>query len=254
MAFDREAAKAEGYTDDEINAYLQAEAEKNKQTAPAVDVGEPPAPTTKINEVGTSAEAMATTAGLGLAPYAVPAAGVAAAALGGGKIYQGWKSGVDAANKYTATQAANAATHAATQEMKTLQQIAKGSGPDAEAARQRLTQLIQSRGGAPSPTSNIPAQQVRPVAPTPGAYAGATPTSAMGPVSPVVPQGMPPAPKPPSIMAQIRALAANKVLPMAGNLAKGSVGPGMAMYSGSLNTGEEEELRRRRMMPPTISR
>jgi hypothetical protein len=32
----------------------------------------------------------------------------------------------------------------------------------------------------------------------------------------------------------MRALAANKVLQGAGNLAKGSVGPGMAMYSGEL--------------------
>jgi hypothetical protein len=103
---------------------------------------------------------------------------------------------------------------------------------------------------AGQPRTNV----VRPVVPGPGTMAGATPTSAMGPVSPVVPQGMPPAPKPPSITAQIRALAANKVLPMAGNLARGSVGPGMGLYSGSLNTGEEEELRRRRMMPPTISR
>jgi len=168
MAFDREAAKAEGYSDDEINAYLQAEAEKKKQTAPAVDVGEPPAPQTKIDTVGTSPEAMATTAGIGLAPYAVPAAGVAAAALGGGKVYQGWKSGVDAANKYTATQAQNAATHAATQEMKTLQQIAKGTGPEADAARQRLTQLIQSRGGAPMPTG---APVSGPVNPNAGAQA-----------------------------------------------------------------------------------
>jgi hypothetical protein len=64
---------------------------------------------------------------------------------------------------------------------------------------------------------------------------------------------MPPA-QAPSITAQIRQLAANKVLPMMGNVAKGSVGPGMALYSGGLNTNEEEELRRRRMMPPTITR
>jgi len=81
MAFDREAAKAEGYSDDEINAYLQAEAEKNKQTAPAVDVGEPPAPQTKINPVETTATAAATTGAMAIAPY------VGTAALGAGGLY-----------------------------------------------------------------------------------------------------------------------------------------------------------------------
>jgi hypothetical protein len=145
MAFDREAAKADGYTDDEINAYLQAEAEKNKETPVTVDPGEPPAPTTVIKPVEPTASSVATTAGIGLAPYVVPAAGVAAAALGGGKVYQGWKEGVDAARQYSATQAANAATHAATQELKTLQQIARGTGPEAEVARQRIIDIINSR-------------------------------------------------------------------------------------------------------------
>lgn len=52
----------------------------------------------------------------------------------------------------------------------------------------------------------------------------------------------------------VRQIAASKILPAAGSMARGSVGPGMALYSGELNTGEEEELRRRRMMQPTITR
>lgn len=82
MAFNREAALAEGYTEDEINAYLQGEAEKKKQPAPpVVDVGEPPAPVTKINTVEPTATAAATTGAMAVAPY------VGTAALGAGGLY-----------------------------------------------------------------------------------------------------------------------------------------------------------------------
>lgn len=199
MAFDREAAKAEGYSDDEINAYLQAEAAKNKQTAPVVDVGEPPAPQTKIEPVGSSAEAVGTTAGLAVAPYALPAAAAGAAALGGGKLYSGWREGVNAANEYNRVTAANAQTHAATQELKTLKQIAQGTGPEADAAKQRIQQIIQNR---PAP--------VAPVTPTGGA-------SVAGPVAPAAtPQA--------SMASRVQAAAANKIqnLPGAGMI--GSAG------------------------------
>jgi hypothetical protein len=215
MAFDRQAALAEGYTEDEINAYLQAEAAKKQETPVVADVGEPPAPQTKFEAVGSTPSSVATTAGLGLAPYAVPAAGVAAAALGGGKLYSGWREGVNAANEMSRVSAQNAATHAATQEMKTLRQIAQGTGPEAQAAQQRLTQLIQSRGGAPVSA---------PVAPT-----GAAPVA-----GPVAPAGMPAPAQSPGVMAQLRAFAANKILPAAGNIARGSVGPAMLFHSGDL--------------------
>lgn len=154
MAFNREAALAEGYSEDEINAYMQAEAQKQKQPAPAVvDVGEPPAPTTKIGTIESSPAAMATTAALAVAPYALPAAAAGAAALGGSKLYSGWKSGVDAANDYNKVTAANAQTHAATQELKTLRQIAQGTGPEAQAAQQRIQQIIQNRPAAVAATA-----------------------------------------------------------------------------------------------------
>jgi hypothetical protein len=98
MAFNREAALAEGYSEDEINAYMQAEAEKKKQpTAPVVDVGEPPAPQTKIETVGTSPEAVATTGAMAIAPYVLPAAAAGAAALGGSKLYGAWNASAEAA-------------------------------------------------------------------------------------------------------------------------------------------------------------
>jgi hypothetical protein len=52
----------------------------------------------------------------------------------------------------------------------------------------------------------------------------------------------------------VQKLALDKVMQSAGGMLRGSVGPGMALYSGGLNTNEEEELRRRRAMPPTITR
>jgi len=245
MAFDREAAKAEGYSDDEINAYLQAEAEKNKQTAPAVDVGEPPAPQTKIEPVGTSAASVATTGALAAAPY------IGTAALGAGGLYGAGlaKQAFDAYREGTAAKQAH--TDLQYKKMEAAANRAAGNMP-----------AQQMRPVSPTATYNVPTQNVpqmraplptaAPVAPQP---MPGVPSA--GPVAPTAMPGMPtaaPAQTSPSIMNRMRALAANKVLQGAGSLAKGSVGPGMALYSGSLNTGEEEELRRRRMMPPTISR
>jgi hypothetical protein len=74
-----------------------------------------------------------------------------------------------------------------------------------------------------------------PVAPSPILDAQGRPMQAAPrPVGPVAPAGMPPAQGSPGIMERMRAIAANKVLQGAGQLAKGSVGPGMAMYSGEL--------------------
>lgn len=232
MAFDREAAKAEGYSDDEINAYLQAEAEKKKQpTAPVVDVGEPPAPQTKIEPVGTSATSVATTGALAAAPYVLPAAGAAAAAVGGSKLYGAWNASAEAAKALADAKLASEQGIANRAQQKMAQQAGSAMRPINPAATYNV------------PTQNVP--QMR--APLPTA----------APVAPTAMPGMPaaaPAPSSPSIMSRMRALAANKVLQGAGNLAKGSVGPGMALYSGELNANEDEELRKRRMMQPTISR
>lgn len=53
---------------------------------------------------------------------------------------------------------------------------------------------------------------------------------------------------------KMREIASQKVMQNAGMLGKASVGLGALTYSGGLNTGEDEELRRRRMMAPTITR
>jgi len=84
-------------------------------------------------------------------------------------------------------------------------------------------------------------------------------TTAPGPVS-AIPPGATSSPswtapaqpaQQPSQISQaqniVRKLALDKLL-------KGAVGVGALTYSGGLNTNEDEELRRRRAMPPTITR
>lgn len=233
MAFNREAALAEGYTEDEINAYLQAEAAKNKATPVTADPGEPPAPQTKINNVGSSAEAVATTGGLAVAPYVVPAAGAAAAAVGGKKLYGAWNASAEAAKAL------------ADAKMASEQGIANRAQQRMSGNMRPVTGPVAPQG---TPTYNVPTAntpQMRAPVPT----APVAPQGMPAPTGPVAPQGMPAqaARQTPGIMAQIRALAANKVLPAVGGMAKGSVGPGMAMYSPELGPKTPQTGRMRGM-------
>lgn len=179
MAFDREAAKAEGYSDDEINAYLQAEAEKKKQTAPAVDVGEPPAPQTKINTVETSPESMATTGAMAVAPYALPAAAAGAAALGGSKLYSGWKAGTQAAEGLAAAKLASEAGIA------DREFVRQGVMTAEEALQRQAEREAALKAGKP-------VQAVKP---------GGAPVA--GPVAPTA--------QPASMTSRVQAAAANKI-------------------------------------------
>ena len=189
MAFDREAAKAEGYTDDEINAYLQAEAEKKNKTAPAVDVGEPPAPQTKIDTVGTSPSSVATTGALAVAPY------IGTAALGAGGLYG---AGV-AKQAFDAYRQGNAVKQA-----------------HIDLQYEKMQQAAQkAAGGAPGPVA--PSQMV-------DQYG--KPISSAGPVRPAA-QPMPPAPAPtqqPSMTSRVQAAAANKITNLPGASMMGNVG------------------------------
>ena len=227
-----EAAKAQGFTDEEIQQALGNDAGKSAQPEATMPGGynvpilsaEEKARFNRSQQQVESAnntenfETGAVALGMGAAALGVPAA-----------LYYGGKAILNPAVR--------AGADLAQRGVGAMEQQAK-TAAETESRMQRRTGF----GGS---------GKVGPVAPTPGAYAGATPTTAVGPVSPA---GMAPVQASPSIMDRMRALAANKVLQGAGNLARGSVGPGMAMYSGGLNTNEEEELRRRRMMPPTITR
>ena len=69
MAFDRESAKAAGYTDEEIDAFLQSHPAAEQATQKNEAVGEPPDSNTVVNATGTSPSAIATTGALAVAPY-----------------------------------------------------------------------------------------------------------------------------------------------------------------------------------------
>lgn len=96
----------------------------------------------------------------------------------GGLLYGGAKTGQwikgigDAYKTGVASNAANVATNAATQEMRVLERLARGTGPQAEAAAQRLQQLIQSRvptsAPGPVPPTATPAPTPTPAAQQPG--------------------------------------------------------------------------------------
>jgi hypothetical protein len=209
MAFDREAAIAAGYTNDEINAYLQAERKKSKQPGPVTaDVGEPPAPTTQITPVETSAGSIATQGGLAVAPYA------GAAALGAGALYGG---GV-AKKAFDTMQAVNATKQA---EIAGLQN--------------RFDARMAQQAG----------QAVRPVAPV-GAPAAA-PVAPVAPAAPVAaPQAAAAAEQ--GIMSRasdiVKRLALDKVMP---GLARAGVGAGAALYSSDLGPKTPQTGRMRGM-------
>lgn len=77
MAFDRQAALQAGYTEEEIDSYLQnlAGSAPPPPPAPTAEVGEPPAPTTTVTPAGEGNYApTAATAGLAAASLAGPAA------------------------------------------------------------------------------------------------------------------------------------------------------------------------------------
>ncbi len=229
-----DAAKAQGFTDEEIQQALSSDTGQAQQSQATMPGGynvpilsaeekarfQQSQQQVEASNTGQNYETGGALLGMGAAALGVPAA-----------LYYGGK----------------AVLSPKVREVSNLAQ--RGVGAMEQQARTAATTeaRLQNRPGF----GGQGAQQLRPVAPTPGSFAGATPTTAVGPVSPA---GMPPAQGSPSIMNRMRALAANRVLQGAGNLAKGGVGPGMAMYSGGLNTNEEEELRRRRMMPPTITR
>jgi len=273
MAFDRQAAKQAGYSDDEIDAYLQSQPTKEKDKGP-VQPGvmtesstEPPPPSTVISETGGGMGPALATAGMAVAPYVVPTAGVLAAGIGGSKIYNAWKAGTDAAQAIAQSQAQQAAADRAA----------------AQGLQQRFEQrMAQQATQMPKPTASMPG--------TPNFGAGA-PGTAMptnpyqmptaGPVA-SQPAPMPSAPatataatpKPNMIQRgtdianQMRQFAAQRVIPAMGQAGQ-MVGKGLsaaapalrvggmasnALYSGDLNANEQQELERRRKMSPTITR
>jgi len=222
MAFDREAAKQAGYSDDEINAYMQAEAEKTKTEAPApvvADVGEPPAPTTVVKPIESTAASVTTTAGIGLAPYAIPAAGAAAAALGGKALYNRWDQSAKAAQALADAKLASEQGIAQRFEQRMAQQAGQAAG---QAARPVApSQLLDQFGRPIQPGPVAPQPMAAPAGPAPVAQGAQMAEQA--------------AARAPSLLdkttSMIRQLAANKVVQ---GLGKGMTGLQMATYSPEL--------------------
>ena len=137
MAFDVQAAKAAGYTQEEIDAYLQSQP-KTKEIAPVapgqeVDPGEPPPPEGTFTPAGEGNFMPAVaTAAAAAAPYVVPAA-IAGAGWKGMNVA---KSAFDAMKESAAARNAQAnAQMAAAQglqqraEMRAAQQAAEVCRP-----------------------------------------------------------------------------------------------------------------------------
>jgi len=193
MAFDVEAAKADGYTDQEIQAYLASQGTPTPAQA-ASAAGEP---VSQYQPVDRSAEYTGMAQGMGAALLPAAATGLATGAAGYG-AYQGLK-------------------YAAPRVMDAVRNMGSANAP----------------GGANNPigSTRIPIS-------TPTTTAPAVPTTQ--------------APQMQAAKSIVQKLALDKVMQGAGGMLRGGVGPGAALYTGGLNTNEDEELRRRRAMAPTI--
>jgi hypothetical protein len=293
MAFDIQAAKQAGYSDDEINAFLQAKPE-TKTIAPVapgqeVDPGEPPPPpaadTYKQAGEGNFMPALGA-AVTAVAPYVAGAAITGAGLYGVGKVggfgrdmlntakegLDAYKYGVNANTDMAQKAATQSAENLALQRERMLERMARSGDM---AAKAELDALQQARTARVMPTGSAPGgsqafQQM-----------GQQLTQARAPM-PTATAPMPTATAQPSMMQrgidyanQMRQAAAQRVVPAMGQAGQmlGQAGqmagrglaaaaPAMrvggmasnAMYSGDLNANEAAELERRRKMAPTITR
>jgi hypothetical protein len=214
MAFDRQAAKQAGYTDEEIDAFLQATPQAQKQETaqpgPVVPDTEPPAPTTVIQQPGSSFASVATTAGLAAAPYALPAIGTAAAAIGGSKLYGAWNASAQAAKALADAQMQTEAGRA--------NRFATKMNP--QMARPGVANFGVGAGGTPMPTQPYTAPVSGSVAPTNVAPTAQQPS--------MVQRGM-------DYASRMRQVAAQRVLPAAGAaLGPAAVMGGVAAVPGAM--------------------
>ena len=224
MAFDVQAARAAGYSQEEINAYLQGQpkTEKIAPVAPGqeVDPGEPPPPEGTITPAGEGSwKPGLATAGLAAAGAAVPlGVGIGIGKYGG--------RAMDMARNFMGAPAQVPVTG-----------MPNPTAVNLGGAAPQQIQVPQS-SGTRSPAMQSQMQNLR-----------TAPVQAAPPVA--APQ---PAPQMQAAKSIVQKLALDKVMQGAGGMLKGSVGPGMAMYSGGLNTNEAEELRRRQAMPNPYAR
>lgn len=192
MAFDRAAAKAAGYTDEEIDEFL-----RQQSSAPAPGA-EPPPPTTRIQEVSSLPAAAATT-GLGL----LEVAGPAAAAYGAYRVGRAVEARLGAPAAPPATPPAQAPVDL--------------RGAMSSGAPARQIPITSTPPAAPAPTTSpILDAQGRPMV-RPPVTGPVAPTPAAGGMPPLT-AGEPPfrPPAQPSVLdratTMVRQLAANRAL------------------------------------------
>lgn len=227
MAFDIQAAKQAGYSDEEIKAYLQDKPE-TKTIAPVApgqeaDSTEPPPPEGTVEYPSSFAPGLAT-AGIGLASAAVPLGIGYGVGKYGGQALNVARNFMGAPRQIPVTGVPSPAAvnlgGGAPQQI----QVPQSAGTRSPAMQSQMQNLRTAPIGAPPAAT--PAPQAQPSAMSRGIqYAD-----------------------------RVRQIAMEKVMQNAGGLAKAGLGAGAMLYSPGLNQGEDEELRRRRMMPPTITR
>ena len=288
MAFDRAAAKAAGYSDAEIDAYLQANPEVAKETPPAPATASedvPPPPSTVIPEVDRTAEALAT-GGLALADVGA-ALPYAAGAYGAYKGAQLANVGLEAVKGYGQRTAVNEfntlmnnyskMNNDVRQYQKAGQQVPQ-SLLDAQAKLGQQIEAAQSRIST-TPVESAPKAAVNP-ATAPGAQAApkAMPQAPAPTAGPVAPQTAPAQAMPysqaagtaaekPGMLKNFAQMAGKygtalaesplgKTLGGAARIAGSApaMGAQMGLYSGDLNQGEPQAMARTRALQDTISK
>jgi hypothetical protein len=211
MAFDRNAALQAGYSEEEIDAYLREEASKKKTApAPVAEADTPPDSTTVVPEAGGGVAGAATTAGLAV----------------GGPV-------ISTLIEHPVLSAVGASYIPGVNKLPVIKDIKAGREAAQSLYNRFTTPAAPQSAPVGSPTNPIGGNApLRPVAPT-----GPAPTAPVAPAAPapaVAPQAAAGAGEASLIdktTAMIRQLAANKVL---GNMVKGGVGAGLAMYSPDL--------------------
>jgi hypothetical protein len=209
MSLDRQAAKAAGYTDAEIDAY---EAEQKQKGAPAQEVAgteppPPPPPSATQNQTNdVNYGELAATMGMAAAPYVLPTAGAAVAGGAGYGLYKFGKGVLE-------------------------------TGRDVSQAMRERTALdairesrIANRPGMGGPPTTTPAgPQI--LGPSGQPMAASAPQPVSGPVAPN------PAASQPSIAERVRQIAMQRITPVAqavAPIARAATGVGAALMPGNM--------------------
>jgi hypothetical protein len=246
MAFDREAAKADGWTDEEIQRYMETKDQPLPAEVPR-DRGE--------EQLGTFTSAVPDLVTYGAGLYAGKKL-IVDPLIG---MYKNRGGPVSPSQMAQASQMGQAAAQNVGQAAQTAQagQAAQNVGQAARATGTggagAFNQMANQLGNN---TIQFPKGNVTPIAPTPSAQPG------------MMQRGM-------DYANQVRQAAAQRIIPAMGQAGQamsqaGSMfGKGLtaaapalriggmasnALYSGDLNANEQAELERRRQMQPTITR